>query len=100
MGKSIFLQQALRGLGLALHRGWAKVMLYRYRDFVQHHNQPCPMAAEAADEDDDEANASYHHPPLAMGGRPLECAPCLGVFLLVARTIPAYRGGAKNNKPD
>ena len=36
--KAIFLQQVRRSLGLALHRGWAKLMLDRYRDLVQHPN--------------------------------------------------------------
>ena len=44
MCKSIFLQQVRRGLGLALHRGWAKLTLGRCRDLVQHSNQPRPMA--------------------------------------------------------
>ena len=67
--KSIFLQQARRSLGLALHRGWAKLMLGRCRDLVQHPNQPRPMAAEATDEDDEEAHAFYHHThPPGYGG--------------------------------
>ena len=59
--KFIFLQQARRSLGLALHRGWAKLMLDRCRDFVQHPNQPRSTAAEAADEDNEEAHAFNHH---------------------------------------
>ena len=39
-------------------------MLGRCRDLVQHPNEPRSMAAEAADEDDEEAHACYHtHPP-------------------------------------
>ena len=48
-------------LGLSLHRGWAKLMLYRFRDLVQHPNQLRPMATEATDEDDEKAHAFYHH---------------------------------------
>ena len=54
MCKSIFLQQVRRGLGLALHHGWAKIMLDRCRDLVQHPNQARPMATEAPDEDDED----------------------------------------------
>ena len=63
--KSIFVQEVRRGLGLALHRGWAKLMLDRYRDLVQRPNQPRPTAAEATDENDEEENVLYHytHPP-------------------------------------
>eukprot|EP00614_Pseudopedinella_elastica_P024742 CAMPEP_0172645378 /NCGR_PEP_ID=MMETSP1068-20121228/239702_1 /TAXON_ID=35684 /ORGANISM="Pseudopedinella elastica, Strain CCMP716" /LENGTH=174 /DNA_ID=CAMNT_0013459615 /DNA_START=173 /DNA_END=697 /DNA_ORIENTATION=+ len=61
MYKSILLQQVRRCLGLALRRGWAKLMLNRYRDLVQHPNQRRPMAAEATDENDEEAHAFYHH---------------------------------------
>ena len=59
--KSIYIKQVRRSLGLALHRGWAKLVLDRCWDLVQHLNQPHPMAAEAADEDDKEAHAFYHH---------------------------------------
>ena len=61
MCKSVFLQQVRRGLGLALHRGWAKLMPDRCRDLVQHPNQPRPTAAEATDGDGEEAHATYHH---------------------------------------
>ena len=59
--KSISLQQVRRSLGLALHRGWAKLKLGGCRDLAQHTNQPRPMAAEATDEDDKEALAFYLH---------------------------------------
>ena len=39
---------------------WAKPMLGRCRDLVQHPNHPRPLAAEAADEDDEVAHAFYH----------------------------------------
>ena len=66
---SISLQQVRSSLGLALHRGWAELMLDRFRDLVQHRNQPRPTVAEATDEDDEEAHAFYHHthPPWPWG---------------------------------
>ena len=80
MCKSIFLQRDRKRLGLALHRGWVKLVHDRCRDLVQHPNEPRPMAAEATDEDDEEAHAFTTTPtPLAMGGGPLEVAPCLGI---------------------
>ena len=67
--KSIFPQKVLRSLGLALHRGWAKLMFDRCRDLVQHLNRPRPMATEATDEDDKKACAFYHHThPPGYGG--------------------------------
>ena len=46
-----------------------KPMLGRYRDLVQHSNQPRPTAAEATDEDYEEAHAFYHHShPPGYGG--------------------------------
>ena len=50
-----FLQQIRRGLGLALHHGWAELMLGRWRDLVQHPNQPRPTATDVTDADDEEA---------------------------------------------
>jgi hypothetical protein len=38
--KSMFLQQVRRSWGLAAHRGWAKLLLDRTRDLVEHPNQP------------------------------------------------------------
>ena len=71
--KSIFLQQVRRGLGLALHRGWSKLMLDRCQDLVQQPNQPHPTEALGTDEDDEEARAFYHHNHRpGFGGRPLE----------------------------
>ena len=59
--ESIAVKKVSRSLGLALHRGWAKLMLDRCRDLVQHPNQPRPTAAKATDEDYVEAHAFYHH---------------------------------------
>ena len=56
-------------LGLALHRGWANLMLNRFRDHVHYPNQPRPTAAEATNKDDEEAHAFTTTPtPLALGG--------------------------------
>ena len=59
--KSISLRQVRKGLGLALHRGWAKLMPDRLRGLVERPNQPRPTAVEATDEDDEDARAFYHH---------------------------------------
>ena len=50
---------------------WAKLMLDRCRDLVEHPNQPHPMPTEATDEDDKEARACYHstHPVVGACGR-------------------------------
>ena len=63
MVKSIFLRRVRRSLGLRAHRGWAKLLLDRTRDLVQHPNQP--RNARTTDEDDAEAHTHYHqtHPP-------------------------------------
>ena len=67
--KSIFFQQVRTTLGLALHRGWVRLVLGRCRDRVKHPNQPRPTAAEATVEDDEETHAFYHHPyPPGYGG--------------------------------
>ena len=63
MVRSIFLRRVRRSLGLKAHRGWAKLLLDRTRDLVQHPNQP--RNARTTDEDDAEAYTHYHqtHPP-------------------------------------
>ena len=58
---SICLQHFQRSLGLALHRGWAKLMPDRCLDLVRYPNQPRPTAAEATDEDGDESQTFIHH---------------------------------------
>ena len=46
-----------------------KKNLDRYRNLIQFSNQPRTKAAEATDEDDEEAGASYHHThPSGYGG--------------------------------
>ena len=57
--KYIFPQQVRRGLGLAMHRGWAQLMPDRCRDLVQHTNQPRPCAAETTDKDNEEVHAAF-----------------------------------------
>jgi hypothetical protein len=63
MVRSIFLRRVRRSLGLKAHRGWAKLLLDRTRDLVQHPNQP--RNTRTTDEDDAEAHAHCHqtHPP-------------------------------------
>ena len=67
------------------------------RDLFQHPNQPRPMVAEAIDKDDEEARAlqtsSTTPPPLAMGGKPLEGAPCLGFSCWLLAPFPPIGGG-------
>ena len=71
--KSVFLRQTRRICGLTAHRGWAKLLLDRCRDLVQHPNQP--RGARVNDEEDAEAHAHYHytHPQadqVGVGGKP------------------------------
>ena len=66
-------------------------MLDRCRDLVQHLNQPRLMAAEATDEDDEEAQDSYHHTHPPRG------SSLSWVFLLVASAIPPQGGGQVNS---
>ena len=42
-------------------RGWAKIVLGRYRDLVQHPSRPRPAVAEANDANEEEARAFYRH---------------------------------------
>ena len=49
------------GARTAPQAGQAKLMVGRFRDLVQHPNQPRSMATEAPDEDDEEAIAICHH---------------------------------------
>ena len=52
-----------------LSKGGQKNSRNRCRDLAQRPNQPRLMAAEATDEDDEEAHASYHHThPPGYGG--------------------------------
>ena len=53
---SIFLQQVRLSSGLVL-----QPVLDRFRDLVQHPNQPRPTAADTTGADGEEARAFYHH---------------------------------------
>ena len=59
-------------LGLALHRGRARLMPERCRGLVQCPNQPRPTAADTTDADGEKARAFYHHnhPPSRAGLAP------------------------------
>ena len=57
--KGIFTQRIRRSLGLAVHRGWAKLLLDRCHDLVEDPRQPRRRAHET-DEDDAEAHEYYH----------------------------------------
>ena len=65
--KQIFTQQIRRSIGLALHRGWAKLLLGRCRGLVQDPRQPRIHAREA-DEDDTEAHECFHFHQTRGGG--------------------------------
>ena len=47
-------------IGLAVHRGWAKLLLGRFRDLVQDPRRPRTHTRKT-DEDDAEANESIRH---------------------------------------
>ena len=66
--KQMFTQQIRRSVGLAVHRGWAKLLLDRYRDLVQDSRQPRAYTREA-DEDAAEAHGHFRfHQTRGRGG--------------------------------
>ena len=66
--KQIFTQRIRSSIGLAVHRGWAKLLLDRYRDFVQDPRQPRTHTRET-DEDGAEAHEYfYFHQTHGRGG--------------------------------
>ena len=66
--KQVFTQRMRRSIGLAIHRGWAKLLLGRCRDLVQNLRQPRTHTRET-DEDDAEAHAHFHfHQTRGRGG--------------------------------
>ena len=66
--KGIFTQRIRRSLGLAVHRGWAKLLLDRCRDLVEDPRQPRTHTHET-DEDDAEAHEYFHlHQTRGRGG--------------------------------
>ena len=66
--KGIFTQRIRRSLSLAVHRGWAILLLDRCRDLVEDRRQPRTHAHET-DEDDAEAHEHFHfHQTRGRGG--------------------------------
>ena len=57
--KRMFTQRTRRSVGLAVHRGWAKLLLGRFRDLTQEPRQPHTHTREA-DGDEAEANEYLH----------------------------------------
>ena len=65
--KLMFTQRICRSIGLAVHRGWAKLLLDRCRDLVQDPRQPRTHTRET-DEDDAEAHEYFHFYKTCGGG--------------------------------
>ena len=64
----MFTQRIRRSIGLAVHRGWAKLLLGRCRDLAQDPRQPRTHTRET-DEDDAEAHEYFHfHQTRGRGG--------------------------------
>ena len=57
--KQMFTRQIRRSIGLAVHRGWAILLLGRCREIVQYPRQPRTHTRET-DEDDAEAHAYFY----------------------------------------
>ena len=67
--KQMFTQRIRRSIGLAVHRGWAKLLLERCRGLVQDPRQPRTHTRETH-EDDAEAHEYLHfHQTRGRGGR-------------------------------
>ena len=67
--KQMFTQQIRRSIGLAVHRGWAKLLLGRCRDLAQDPRQPRTYTRET-DENAAEAHEYFHfHQTCGRGGR-------------------------------
>ena len=63
----MFTQQIRRSVVLAVHRGWAKLLLDRCRTSVQDPRQPRTHTRET-DEDDAEAHECFHFHQTRGGG--------------------------------
>ena len=86
--------QVRKSLGLALQRGWAKLMPDRCRDLVQHPNQPVPRRPRRPTRTTRRQTPSTTTPAfLAMGGRPLEGSPCLEFSWYLLALFPSDGGG-------
>ena len=64
--RQMFTQRIRRSIGLAVHRGWAKLLLDRCRDLLQDPRKPCTHIRET-DEDDAEAHEEFHFHQTAAG---------------------------------
>ena len=66
--KQMFTQRVRRSIGLAVHRGWANLLLDGCRDLVQDPRQP-RTHTRGTDEDDAEAHEYFHfHQARGRGG--------------------------------
>ena len=66
--RQVFTQRICRSTGLAVHRGWAKLLLDRFRDLAQDPRQPRTYTRET-DEDDAEEHGYFHfHQTRGRGG--------------------------------
>ena len=86
--KQMFTQRVSRSIRLALHRGWAKLLLDRCRGLSRTLRQPRTHTRES-DEDDAEAHVSVHfHQIRGRGGhyrtlsRARGLADCISGFLI------------------
>ena len=65
--KQMSAKRIRRSIGLAVHRGWAKLLLARCRDLVQDPRQPRTHTRDK-DEDDAEAHEYFHFHQTRGGG--------------------------------
>ena len=65
--KQMFTKRMRRSIGLAIHRGWAKLLLDKCGDLAQDPRQPRTHTREA-DEDDAEAHEYFHFHQTRGGG--------------------------------
>ena len=66
--KQMFTQQIRRSTGLAVHRGWAKLLLGRCCDLVQDSRQPRTHTRETDEDDADTEAHEYFHFHQTRGG--------------------------------
>ena len=67
--KAMFTQRTRRSIGLAVHRGWAKLLLDRGRCLVEDPQQPRSHTRETGEVDAAEANGHFHfHQTRGRGG--------------------------------
>ena len=66
--KQMFTQRTRRSIGLAVHRGWAKLLLDRCRDLVQNPRQPRTHTRETDEDDAEEHEYLHFHQTRGRGG--------------------------------